>query len=190
MGIPLAEEKIISPCTYIIFLGIGIDSISLTMYIEQEKYDDIKMILREWRERKKCTKQEIESLVGKLSFASKVVQPGRLFLRRLINLGTKVKKSHHYIAMNEEARADIAWWINFLPTWRQSTIIPETYTTSATDLRLSTDACDKGYGAVYENEWIQGKFVGEYRDHSIDLKELFAIVAAVLRRFRDGEAKM
>ena len=64
-------------------------------------------------------------------------------------LSTKVKKSHHYITMNEEARADIQWWIKFLPTWSQSTIIPETYTTSPTDLRLYTDACDYGYTGMH-----------------------------------------
>ncbi len=57
------------------------------------------------------------SLVGKLSFAARAVPAGRLFIRRLITLSTKVKQFHHHIRLNEEAQADIAWWMSFLPTW-------------------------------------------------------------------------
>ena len=139
----------------------------------------IRLDLVSWSNRKKCKKQELESLIGKLSFISKIVQPGRLFLRRLINLCATVRKSHHYIYMNKDSRADILWWMDFLPSWSHSTIIPESYVTYPSDLRLYTDACDYGFGAVYQNEWIQSQFTEQYLLHSIDFKELFAIVAAV-----------
>ena len=179
MGIPLAEDKIIGPSTCIIYLGIGINSMKLTMYIAKDKYNEIRMILKTWKRCKKCTREELESLIGKLNFISKVVQPGRLFLRRLINLTTTVKKSHHHINLNNQARADIEWWHQFLPAWSQSTIIPQNYTTYPSDLRLSSDACDIGFGAIYGYSWIQGKFSNQTLYHSIDFKELFAIVAAV-----------
>ena len=37
MGIPLAPEKIVGPTTRIPYLGIGIDSVEMMMYITEEK---------------------------------------------------------------------------------------------------------------------------------------------------------
>ena len=91
-----------------------------------------------------------------------------------------MKKSHHHITINKSARADINWWIDFLPSWSHSTLIPETYTIYPSDLKLSSDACDFGFGGLYGNAWIQGAFEGKYIPHSIDFKELFALVAAVM----------
>ena len=44
---------------------------------------------------------------------------------------------------------------------------------------MYTDACDYGYGAIFGDAWIQGAFEGKHKEHSIDFKELFALVAAV-----------
>ena len=189
MGIPLADNKVIGPTLNIIYLGIGINSASLTMYVTDERYEQIKSELKSWKKRRTCKKQELESLIGKLSFIAKVVQPGRLFLRRLIHLTTTVKKSHHHITLNEDSRADIDWWAQFLPEWSQITLIPETYSTLPTDLRLHTDACGYGFGGIYQLSWIQGTFEGEYANHSIDFKELFAIVASVFTWGRNWSGK-
>ena len=180
MGIPLAPEKIVGPATRIPYLGIGIDSVEMMMYITQEKYEELVVILPNWRLRRSCTKQQLLSLIGKLSYVSKIVQPGRIFLRRLINLSTTVDKLHHHVNLNLEAKADIEWWCQFLPSWSQSTLIPESFSILSSDLLLYTDASDSGFGAIYKNSYIQGGFHGNSLEHSIDFKELFAIVAAVM----------
>ena len=81
-------------------------------------------------------------------------------------------------------RGDIQWWIEFLPTWSCSTIIPENYTILATDIKLFTDASKLGLGAIYKHKWIQARWpagmaalnTGNAID--IDYLELFAIFAA------------
>ena len=50
----------------------------------------------------------------------------------------------------------------------------------ASDLFLYTDASDIGYGAVYENRWIQGSWPKDISKPSISYRELFAITAAAL----------
>ena len=49
-------------------------------------------------------------MIGILSFACKVVAPGRIFLRRLIDLSTSVNNLDDRIVLNDEAQADIEWW--------------------------------------------------------------------------------
>ena len=105
-------------------------------------------MLKQWELRKKCTKRELLSLIGSLSFACKVVKPGRMFLCRLIDLSTSVTNLNHHISLSPEARADIHWWIDFLPSWNGVEFIQQDLVTSHS-LRLFTDASLLGFGAVY-----------------------------------------
>ena len=180
MGIPLAVEKIEGPTTYIIYLGIAINSLDMTIEITPEKYHDCLALLLNWSDRRTCTKRQIKSLIGKLSFISKVVRPGRMFFRRLIDLSTTVKLLHHHITLNKESRADVQWWIDFLPHWTATTMIPPSLTIESSDMQLHTDASNIGYGAVFGHNWIQGSWSPIQLARSISYKELYAIVAASL----------
>ena len=150
LGVPLAPDKVIGPATVITYLGIEINSVSETIRLPTEKFNELRILLQQWELRKKCTKRELLSLIGSLSFACKVVKPGRMFLRRLIDLSTSVTNLNHHISLSSEARADIHWWIDFLPSWNGVELIQQDLVTSHS-LRLFTDASLLGFGAVYRS---------------------------------------
>ena len=156
LGIPLAEGKIEGPVTLLIYLGIIINSRHMTIEVPPKKLAAALDSLRQWARRRTCTKRELKSLIGKLGHICKVVRPGRMFSRRLIDLSTTVQRMHHHITLNSHARGDIQWWIDFLPQWTAVSMIPPTRTIRSTDLQLFSDASDLGFGAVYGKEWIQG----------------------------------
>ena len=87
---------------------------------------------------RKVTKRKLLSLIGKLSFA--VVWPGRIFLRRLIDLSKTAKKLHHHITLNAGAKDDINWWLEFLPHWNGSGIFPDSNWMNEESMQLFTDA--------------------------------------------------
>ena len=189
LNVPIALDKLEGPSTHITYLGININSEDFTISIPDNKYIELMSSFPDWLNRKKCTKQELLSLIGKLSFVCKVVRPGRTFLRRLIDLSTTVDRLHHHINLNNEARADIKWWLDFLPTWNRKSIIPESFSVTAHDIKLFTDASSHGFGAIYNNAWIQAAWPVPYTHHSIDYKELFAIVAAAITWGSNWEGK-
>ena len=117
LGVPLASNKVIGPTQRITYLGIEIDTVGQTIHLPPDKLNELQLLLSGRIDRNKCSKRELLSLIGSLSFASKVVKPGRLFLRRLIDVSTSVFCMHHHITLNREAHADILWWWQFLPTW-------------------------------------------------------------------------
>ena len=85
------------------YLGIEIpDSVAMTIRLPADKLQQSKAIIKQWFRCRKCTKRELLSLIGLLAFASKVVKPGRMFLRRLIDLSTTVDSLNHYIYLNLE----------------------------------------------------------------------------------------
>ena len=73
LGVPLAYEKLEGLTTEITYLGIVIDSVKQEIRLLAEKCNELSCLLNQWVGKKKCTKQELSSLIGKLAFASKVV---------------------------------------------------------------------------------------------------------------------
>ena len=69
LGVPLAPDKVIGPVTKLTYLGIEIDSVSLTIRLPVDKMSKLSTSLKQWSSRKKCTKRELLSLIGSLSFA-------------------------------------------------------------------------------------------------------------------------
>ena len=189
LKIPLAEDKIEGPCLSLIYLGIMINSHRMTIEVPPEKFSEAMANLDKWHNRRTCTKRQLKSLIGKLGHISKVVRPGRMFSRRLIDLSTTVVRMHHHITLNQEARADIEWWMEFLPHWIATSMIPPSRAIRSTDLRLYSDASDEGFGATYGNAWIQGPWNAQQKSLSIDYRELYAIVAATFTWGHTWEGK-
>ena len=116
-GFMVNPKKVCSPRTELEFLGIVIDSNRMELRISQERLDAVMEELRQWKSRKCAKKREMLSPIGKLSFISRVVRSGRTFLRRMIELSTKVKHLHHRLRLIKAFQADIDWWLEYLPSW-------------------------------------------------------------------------
>ena len=181
LGIPLAPEKIEGPTSRLTFLGIEIDSETMSLRLPQDKLDDRLGIIDAWSRRRKCQKRELLSLVGKLAFASKVVPSGRIFLRRLIDLSMTVKKLSHHISINYEAREDIRWWAEFLPHWNGRYKILDPTPTFSHTLNIFTDASGRlGFGIYFDGHWISQAWPLDVLDNSIQWKELYPIYLTCL----------
>ena len=70
---PIKAEKVVPPSTQITFLGIVINTNAMTASISNELKSLMLEELQSFVQRKKYTKLELLSLIGKLSFACKVV---------------------------------------------------------------------------------------------------------------------
>ena len=176
LSIPLSPEKYVAPTTTITYLGITIDSQAMEIRLPDEKLESIMALLVSWQKTKKCTKRELLSLIGKLSFAAKVVPSGRTFIRRLIDLAKSVSRLSHHISLNDGARQDIDWWLQFLPTWNGKQKILDPFITLCPDINLYTDASGcLGFGIYFNGHWISQRWPPGYETYSIQWKELFPI---------------
>ena len=136
LGAWIAAEKVEGPTTQLDFLGLTLDSVRREIRLPPGKLQELLSELNQWSSRTKTTKRKLLSLIGKLSFAARAVPAGRLFLRRLISLSTTVTRPHHHIWLSDEARADIHWWISFLPSWNGTAKFINPTATPATDINL------------------------------------------------------
>ena len=179
LGIPVATDKLVGPSQCLVYLGIEIDCAAQEIRLPQDKLAELISLVSSWKTKKKCTKRDLLSIIGKLSFACKVIKPGRMFLRRLIDLSTSVSSLHHFIHLNSEARADFNWWFELLSDWNGVSIIHRPFCFDSS-VQLSTDASlSIGFGGVFGNHWFSAPWPPSFSQLSIAPKELFAIWAAI-----------
>ena len=98
------------------FLGIELDTIRMQARLPPDKLDRVRSTLKSMLLQPTVSRRELESLVGLLSFAAKVVVPGRAFLRRLFRVLSYT--SHiSIIRIDSSMKADLTWWNTFLIHW-------------------------------------------------------------------------
>lgn len=182
IGFPVQEKKVAGPTTVLEFLGIVLDTEKSETRISKERLLRTILELKNFRKRKTCTKRQLLSIIGKLSFISQVVRPGRTFTRRLIDLSKRAHYLHHHIKLNGEAKKDMEWWLQYLPSWNGINMFYEEQWSSNKVLHLYTDASDVGYGAVFGEKWFMCKYEDDEKhlvNSNIAWRELHAILVAL-----------
>ena len=66
---PIELEKEEGPATTISFLGIELDTDLMVVCLPQDKLQALLASLKAWRGKRACSKRELLSLIGSLSFA-------------------------------------------------------------------------------------------------------------------------
>ena len=165
-------------------MGIVLDSVRMEARLPQDKLSRIHDLLNSFKSRRSVRLVELQSLIGTLQFACKVVVPGRTFLQRAINLTRRVPSRFHHIRLNNEFFKDLDMWKVFLANWNGRTFFLDSSPTPTPDLELYTDAAGSiGFGGYLQGKWFQGHWPPQMhlnweRGISIEWQELFPIVVA------------
>lgn len=183
LGIPLAADKVEGPAHVLVFLGIVLDCLALEARLPPDKLAELRTLLSHFSSVKMTTRRSFDSLLGKLSFAARVVVPGRTFMRRLWDVSARHhnSKPHYKIHLTDECRQDLRWWQVLLERWNGKSFFLSSQVTSSHDLGLYTDASGaQGWGAYYHDKrrWIAGEWDEQQQETTIEFKELYAVVAA------------
>ena len=104
----------VDPVQCITFLGIEIDSKSMTKRLPQDKLLSLKQELQAFTRRRRASKKQLQSPAGKLSWAAGVVYGGRVFIRRIIDAICHLRAASHKRIITPEMRLDIQWWDEFM----------------------------------------------------------------------------
>ena len=179
IGLPIKHSKTVLPSTRVQLHGILVDSTSMSLSLPADKVTKLVEQLSLYSRRKRMSLKELQSLIGSLNFACRVVVPGRAFCRRLIDLTVNVSHPDHTIRLNNEARRDMSAWLLFLKHFNGvSACLPNEWSSSEV-LRLFSDASGDGFAAVYGDRWLQGSFPTKWSRVNIAVKEMCPIVFAL-----------
>ena len=117
LGVPLASEKREGSQTCLEYLGFELDTMKGKIRLPEEELQRQETVLQSSEGKKSCTKHKLNSLIGQLQHATKAIEPGYMYVRRMIVLANLAKKPWHHIWINVFFKADLLWWRTFLQTW-------------------------------------------------------------------------
>jgi hypothetical protein len=191
LGLPVAADKRVEPAQLMVFLGVLFDTINMTLSLEEKRMTALLAELASWRERTHASRKELQQLIGTLAFAAKVVRPGRMFLRRMLDQLKRIPSwasSLKQYPLSPAFKLDVAWWSAFARDWNGKSVLLASEQWQAGDascVEVHTDACTTGWGAVHGMHWIAGSWSEDEnatakraeRD-SMPWKELHVVVRA------------
>ena len=176
LGVPLEPSKLVGPATCLTFLGIEIDTIALQIRLPEDKLINLRRELLQVVSKRVISKKALQSITGLLQFATRVVRPGRPFLRRLYALQEVGSHPMHHIRLNNAARADILWWHLFMEKWNGISMLWDTQRYSS-DITVYSDASGSwGCWALWQQKWFNLPWSVQLQTCSIAVKELVPVV--------------
>nr|XP_022297584.1 uncharacterized protein LOC111106975 isoform X1 [Crassostrea virginica] len=180
LGFAINWSKVEGPSQQLVFLGVVVDSASMTLALPTLKLKDFSDLLTMFLKKKRVSVRQLETLVGKLSWASQVICGGRTFLRRVLDLKNSVKERHHKVLLTNAFFADLQWWILFMETFNGTCRIQDPRPISS----LQTDASSEGGGGFYNGDYFYINWALDLpvcATEHINVKEFVAIFLAVFR---------
>ena len=176
LGVPMEHSKLEGPSQSLKFLGIEVDTVNLQLRLPEDKLSQLKRELAALVLERSVSKGDLESLVGLLQFATKVIRPGRPFLRRLYTAQNVGTLPTHHVHLNVPAQADILWWHLFISTWNGISMLWDLGRQTA-DITLTSDASGSwGCGAFYDSRWFHFQWNSRLTHLPIATKEMIPIV--------------
>jgi len=181
LGLKESVKKAHPPSTRMEFLGIMFDSVTMTMEVTPSRLLEIKDLLSDWLVKRSASKTEIQMLIGKLQFAAKCVPAGRLFISRMIDVLSGLKKQTHRFRITSEFRKDVQWWNRFLLDFNGVSLMLED-DWSSPDGVISTDACLTGGGGWIDGSYFRAEFPKAVLDLDLHINALELLTLMVSLR--------
>ena len=135
-GLVVNPEKTEGPAQRITFLGVLFDSTTQTVACTPERVAELLTLLRDAVSQRQLRVTALQTLIGKLQFATQVLPGFRPFTLRLqavlnarlaaIERGRGTERRHHFqrasahVRVDSGFRADVSFWLSHLREWNGS----------------------------------------------------------------------
>ena len=190
LGLQESKKKAVPPTKRITYLGVQFDSEKMEMSVPPEKIAEVKSEIVRWIRKTTISKRELQSMLGKLFWVSKVIKYSRPFMGRLLEQLRSISKLHDgkKVKFTEEAKRDIRWWAAYLEHFNGVTMItneepiPLSYEQllDSPDQICAGDATPTGGGAWHSSQYWCGSLPPWLLDPRIPihLKEFWVIIVS------------
>ena len=179
LGLLENRQKACPPSTTQIVLGVLINTIDGTVSVPPDRMEEIITLVTEWQDKKKSSKVELQSLIGKLQYVTKCVLQSRVFLNRLLE-SLRSMKGKKFIWLSDSFRKDLRWWARFIEQYNGVSFIPAA-TWTEPDISFATDSCLIGCGGFCNKEYFHTSFPDAIRKQQLPIHclEMLAVLLGV-----------
>ena len=168
------KKSVFVPTQKITYLGNIIDTFSMTVYLPQEKVKRIKEECWSLMIKKIVSIRVLAKVIGILVSSFSAVEYGPLHYRVLEKRKIEALKDKHgnfdsNINLNSAMKYELEWWYKNIET--QSRVINH----GNPNFSITTDASLDGWGAIKNEEYINGRWNDIEKTYHINYLELLAI---------------
>ena len=176
-GLVEAHKKSCAPSHIMVFLGIEVNSVLLTLKIPLEKYTEILELLEIWENKNFASKKDVQRLAGSLNFAAWCVRSGRVYLSRILNFLRELPQEGK-IRIPEYVQLDIKWWKEFFPLYNGVSMMLHNEW-SLPDAVIASDSCLSGGGACTDQFFTHFEFPDWVKKKCKYINELECVVLVI-----------
>lgn len=195
LGIPMAPDKTEGPTFKLVFLGIQLDTERMEASLTEARLEEIRQVCDQWAEAEEMSVKDLQKVVGLLNFACFVIEPGRVFLKRMIQLMKRWEARNKHDRRSDKTdrrisavvREDLRWWRDCIHRWNGKSFFYDPSWTIDEEMELYTDACLAGMGARWGKKWFEARWTSKQLEAaqrksrmSMPFLEFTALVAAAL----------
>lgn len=181
LGFMINYNKVVDPCTCLVFLGVELDSVAMCMRLADDKLAALRGELDYLcNVRRRLSRHRLEQLLGRLSWCSPLIHGGRHYLQGLITAIKKLKHKNHKALLKGELLSDILWWRKCVHIFNGTSFMLDCCPVTS----VQTDACIEACGGYHEGDFYYCNWmcdmpvmVGEH----INVKETMGVILAAQR---------
>lgn len=179
VGLVESLEKACEPSTVMIFLGTGLNTETLTLFIPGDRMQELLLEIEHWHSKTTATQKEVQSLIGKLNFVTNCVHSSRIYISSLINFLKEMSPKQRY-SIPRSVLLDLQFWKEFMPRYNGLSKMIKTDWTKP-DQVFSCDSTLTQAAGWCEGEFFLRKFPETLDDERVKItqKECLTLVACV-----------
>ncbi len=179
LGLQENTKKACPPSTVQTVLGVEIDTDELTISVTSERIRELMELCDKWNRKWKTTKNELQSLLGKLCFVTKCVRQSRVFLNRMLET-LRFMQQKKSVKLTSSFKKDVRWWMKFIDEFNGVSFIPASIW-SEPDVFFATDSCLHGCGGIAQYEYFHSSFPDYIKQQNLPIHqlELLAVLVGV-----------
>ncbi len=167
------------PTQCIEYIGLITNSVSMSFCLTDKKICDIRRLCTEVLKKGKCSLRQLAKIIGNLNWASYAVNFAQAHFRSLQATFISSSRTNNdnldaVIYLNDDIRADLKWWTTSADFTSGKPLL-----LSRPDMRLSSDACLSGWGAVCLDVKTGGPWSGSEIGRHINNLEILAALKAL-----------
>lgn len=180
LGFSINWKKVVDPTQTLTFLGIQINTHAGTLTLDEKKATCLVDTLKNTLKRTRLSKNQLQSIAGKLAWASIVTPWGKTHTCLFFRVLSMLKKPSHKVKI-VKLYSSIKWWLGCLNIGNNCRLIWD----SRPMVSMCTDASDISGGGFCQNgDWLYKHWAvdePQLAKAHINLKELYMGVSAVAR---------
>jgi len=186
------EKSLFYPVQEIEYLGVIINSVSMTVKLTDKKKEKILALCDSVLNNNTPHIRVVAKLLGYFSYSFLAVKYSKLHYRclerdKIEALKTNKGNFDSKMSLSLRGYQDINWWIKNIASSYEDIYLPNH------SVVITTDACKTGWGAVTSNNRTSGLFLSTEKDNHINVLELLAVyygLQALLRHKKDCHIKI